>query len=133
MRVTRRWGIGGAGTCSPGCLGWRAWSAWSDSGGGAFVVAKTWNRACCVGFFFRGRVGCRGFSSGGAFRHECRGIVGVCRFVFTKVGFDGFLKVGKDRVVHGELPVQIVTHLPLHLIHLTEAKHALSNNTPRLV
>jgi hypothetical protein len=43
-------------------------------------------------------------------------------------------KVGEDRVIHGEFPVQILVsaHLSLHLIYLAEAEaeHALSNNTP---
>ena len=32
-----------------------------------------------------------------------------------------------------ELPFQVGTHLPLHLVNLPEGKHALTNNTPGFV
>jgi hypothetical protein len=32
-----------------------------------------------------------------------------------------------------ELPLQVGTHLPLHLVDLPKDKHTLTDNTPRLV
>ena len=43
------------------------------------------------------------------------------------------LKVAQRRGVDVELPLQVGAHLPFHLIDLPERKHALSNDTPRLV
>jgi hypothetical protein len=43
------------------------------------------------------------------------------------------LKVAQRRGVDVELPLQVGAHLPFHLVDLPERKHALSNDTPRLV
>lgn len=32
-----------------------------------------------------------------------------------------------------QVPLQVSTHLPLHLVHLLERKHLLGDNTPTLV
>lgn len=43
------------------------------------------------------------------------------------------LEVGEDRGIDSELPVQITTHLPLHLIDFPQREHILRHYTPGLV
>jgi len=43
------------------------------------------------------------------------------------------LKIAQRQEVSVELPLQVGAHLPFHLVGLPECKHALANDTPRLV
>ena len=53
--------------------------------------------------------------------------------MLPEVDFYLLLEIREDRIVYRELPVQVVAHLPLHLVDLPQRKHALRHYTPRLV
>lgn len=42
-------------------------------------------------------------------------------------------KIAERRGIDVELPLQVGAHLSFHLVDLPESKHALADNTPRLV
>ena len=41
--------------------------------------------------------------------------------------------VRKDRVINGDLPIEIITYFPFHLVDLPERKDALGSDAPRFV
>jgi len=43
------------------------------------------------------------------------------------------LKIAQRRRIDIELPLQVGAHLSFHLVDLPERKHALADDTPRLV
>lgn len=46
---------------------------------------------------------------------------------------NAMLKIAQRRGIDVELPLQVGAHLSFHLVDLPESKHALANDTPRLV
>ena len=43
------------------------------------------------------------------------------------------LKVAQYGGIYVQLPLQVTTHLALHLVNLPQSEHTLANNAPRLV
>lgn len=61
------------------------------------------------------------------------GIVWIGGFGVLEVLPDHLLEGGEYGIVYGELPVQIIAHLALHLVDLAQGEHALGDDAPGLV
>jgi hypothetical protein len=51
----------------------------------------------------------------------------------SKIVFDHGFEVAKNRIINGKLPLEVRTHLALHLVDVAKVEHALSDDGPRLV
>lgn len=56
-----------------------------------------------------------------------------CGGAMAKLGLDLLSEHLKFEVLYIEDPFEVPTHLPLHLVDLTDQEHSLSNDTPGLV
>jgi hypothetical protein len=91
--------------------------------------AKGWDRTCtCVGGDGGEGVGRRG----GQFRYRLQDVRGV-RSRASEVLTYHILELLQGRRLDIQFPIQVLAHLPLHLINLPQLEHPLPNYTPRLV
>ena len=51
----------------------------------------------------------------------------------NEVFLDHLFKIPQRYRIHIQLPLQVLAHLPLHLVDLAQLKHTLRDDTPRLI
>jgi hypothetical protein len=59
--------------------------------------------------------------------------IGRIRSWAPEVALDHGFEIREDGVIECEFPLEIRTHLPLHLVDLPQVEHALGDNRPGLV
>ena len=135
-------GGGGAGVGGSGGNVYRARGRWGQNWFGRGRVSLTERRdgARAGAGWGRGRLGNRRTTGSGRrgvgrtrlLRDHVQGVGWVVTRA-PEIALDHGLKVGENDVVDGELPLEVRTHLALHLVDLAKVEHALSDDRPGLV
>ena len=77
-------------------------------------------------------IGCRVTAGTIGVRHQLKRVHRVGTWS-SKVALDQRFEIAKNRVVNSQLPLEIITHLALHLVDLSKIEHPMNDGGPALV